>query len=88
MTELEKLKQSKPNLFRVSKELLELYGKEDAYKIVDSLTGLLGACAQKPTEPAKSNTEKFTDVLNSCQHPRAVFNALSAFADQRKAVQE
>ena len=34
--------------------------------------------------PAQTNNERFNALLNNCQNPRAVYNALAAFAGAKK----
>lgn len=37
-------------------------------------------------KPSMSNNERFNHMLNSCRHPRQVYNALSAFPKEEKQV--
>lgn len=62
---------NKPNLMRVAVELSG-YGAA-AYPVADAMLNMLAA------ERHMSNNERFNLMLNSCKHPRQVYNALSAF---------
>ena len=89
MTSIEKMR-SRPNLARIALELAS-YGGADADRVIDGLMFLFSARAKKPAEPAPAaadNNQRFNDLLNHCEDPRKVYNALSAFAEDGKAVQK
>lgn len=46
-----------------------------------TVTGIPQTLKQVETIPeGQTNNERFNALLNSCQNPRAVYNALAAFA--------
>ena len=63
---------SRPNLPRPVKETA-------AYDNPDRVPGAILA-APAHEVPTRSNNERFNTLLNSCQHPGAVYAALIAFA--------
>ena len=76
---------SRPNLLRVAQEIAT-YKNPD--RVVNTLSAVLAARAGAET-PAqlpegRTNNEKFNAILNSCQHPGAVYDALMAFAEAGK----
>lgn len=78
---------SRPNLLRVAREIAAMEHPERA---VEALGAVLADSHEK--EPPASlpegqtNNERFNALLNSCQNPRTVYNALLAFAEAGKAV--
>ncbi len=78
---------SKPNLPRVAQEIATYKNPE---RVVNVLTAMLAAYtgaeppAPLPVPEGRTNNEKFNAILNSCQNPRAVYDALAAFAKAGK----
>ena len=76
---------SRPNLLRVAQEIATYKNPE---RVVNMLSAVLAARAEAAS-PAqlpegRTNNEKFNAILNSCQHPRAVYDALAAFTEAGK----
>ncbi|MBD5130476.1 MAG: hypothetical protein HDT43_11255 [Ruminococcaceae bacterium] len=77
---------SRPNLLRVAREIATYKNPE---RVVNALTAVLAAAgtespAPLPEPEGRTNNEKFNALLNSCQNPRAIYNALAAFAETGK----
>lgn len=78
---------SRPNLLRVATEISKMNHPE---RVEDALTQPLAAHAETespaplPVPERRTNKERFNAVLNRCENPRAVFNALMAFAEAGK----
>ena len=78
---------SRPNLLRVAQEIATYKNPE---RVVNVLSATLAARAEAaspaplPAPEVQTNNEKFNAILNSCQHPRAVYDALAAFAEAGK----
>lgn len=77
---------SKPNLLRVAQEIAAC---ENPERIANALMSMLEAYAGAehssplPAPEGQTNNERFNAMLNSFQHPRAVYNALYAFAPSK-----
>ena len=75
---------AKPNLMRVASELAS-YG-DASRPVTNALAQVLAAYAgAEPPAPlpepdGQTNNERFNALLNSCENPRAVYNALLALA--------
>lgn len=73
----------KPNLVRLAKEISSSKHPE---QLLNALAIILsdsdqGRQAQAPLPEGQTNNERFNTLLNSCQNPRDVYNALSAFSE-------
>lgn len=69
---------NKPRLYRLA---CELSTYENPYRVLNALKAILSTGA-KEGGGNMSNNERFNQLLNSCQNPRAVYSALQAFAVQ------
>ena len=73
---------SRPNLLRVAQEIATYKNPE---RVVNALTAMLAAYAGAepptplPVPEGQTNNERFNALLNSCQNPRAVYDALAVF---------
>lgn len=72
---------SKPNLLRVAQEIAKM---DHPGRVVNVLFQVLAGHAETeppaPLPASQTNNERFNAILNSCQHPRAIYNALYALA--------
>lgn len=77
---------NKPNLLRVAQEIAACKNPE---RVANMLMAMLEAYARAepptplPVPESQTNNERFNAMLNRCQHPRAAYNALYAFAPSK-----
>ena len=89
MTDIEKMKAT-PNLMRLARELATY---EDPDRVLNALGAMLAEYKGTKTPKASKAPDgedynlKFCQMLNSCKHPRAVYNVLWALAENSREVQ-
>ena len=80
---------NRPNLLRVAKELATY---EEPDRVAEALVAMISAVIPKKPLPKpegeQSNNEKFNTLLNSCENPRAVYNAMTALAPMIKEMRK
>ncbi len=77
---------NKPNLMRVASELASFgdASRPVANALIQVLAAYAGAepPAPLPEPDGRTNNQRFNTLLNSCENPRAVYNALLSFAEK------
>lgn len=73
----------KPNLVRLAREISSSKHPKQLLNALDIILSAYaqGRQAQAPLPEGQTNNERFNALLNSCQNPRGVYNALSAFSE-------
>lgn len=75
----------RPNLWRLAVELSKLDNPERTVNaLFSAISAYAGTEPPAPLPEGRSNNERFNAVLNNCQRARAVYDALSAFAEAGK----